>query len=44
MLRVVIFADIIKIVTMSIKTIFKDTKKLEELETMYQNAIYVCIS
>ena len=44
MLRVAIFAGIIKIVTMFIKTIIKDTKKLEELEIMYQNAIYICIS
>ena len=42
-LRVVIFADIIKIVTMFIKTISKDSKKLKHLEIMYQNAIYVCI-
>ena len=44
---VAIFADIIKIVTMFIKTILKDSrkvKKLEELEIMYLNGIYVCIS
>ena len=29
-----------KIVTMFIKTIFKDSKKVKELEIMYQNAIY----
>ena len=43
LLRVVIFADIIKIVTMFIKTISKDSKKLKHLEIMYQNVIYVCI-
>ena len=37
------FADI-KIVTMFIKTIFKDPKNLKELEIMYQNAISICIS
>ena len=42
--RVAIFADIIKIVTMFIKTIFEDSKKLKELEIMDQNAIYICIS
>ena len=40
---VAIFADIIKIVTMFIKTIFKDSR-LKELEIMFQNAIYICIS
>ena len=34
--RVAIFADIIKIVAMFIKTIFKDSKKLKELEVMCQ--------
>ena len=34
--RVAIFADIIKIVAMFIKTMFKDSKKLKELEVMYQ--------
>ena len=33
--RVAIFAGTIKIVTMFIKTIFKDSKKLKELEIMY---------
>ena len=42
--RVDIFADIIKLVTMFIKTIFKGTKKLKELEMTYQNAICICIS
>ena len=37
-----IFAAIIKIVTMFIKTMFKDSRK--ELEIMYQNAICICIS
>ena len=42
--RVAIFADIIKIVTMFIKTIFEDLKEVKELEVMYQNSIYICIS
>ena len=33
--RVDIFADIIKLIAMFIKTIFKGTKKLKELEMMY---------
>ena len=37
---VAIFAGIIKIATMIIKTILK----LKELEIMYQNIIYICIS
>ena len=41
---ITIFAEIIKIVTMFIKKIFKDQEKLKELEIMYQNAIYICIS
>ena len=41
---VAIFANIIKIVTTFIKTILKTQEKLKELETMYQNAIYICIS
>ena len=41
---VTIFAEIIKIVAVFIKTIFKGSKKLKELETMYQNAICICIS
>ena len=43
-LGVAIFANIIKIVTTFIKTILKTQEKLKELETMYQNAIYICIS
>ena len=39
--RVAIFADIIKIITIFIKTVFEDPK---ELEIMYQNPIYICIS
>ena len=41
-----IFADIIKIVTIFIKTILKlkTQKKLEQLEIMYLNGIYICIS
>ena len=37
------FAGIIKIVIVFIKTTFKDSKKLKELEIVYQNAIYICI-
>ena len=41
---VAIFTDIIKkILTMSIKTIFKDSRKVK-IEIMYQNATYICIS
>ena len=38
------FADIIKISTMFIKKPLKTEKKLKELEIMYSNAIYICIS
>ena len=38
--RVDIFADTIKIVTMFIKS----QKNSKQLEIMYQNAIYICIS
>ena len=38
--RVANFGHIIKIVTMFMKTIFKDSKKLKELEIMYQNSNY----
>ena len=41
---VAIFADMIKIITMFIKTIIKDREKLKELEIMYKNLIYICIS
>ena len=41
---VVNFAGIIKIVTMFIKAIFKDQRKVKKIEIMYQNAIYICIS
>ena len=36
-LEVAIFADIIKIVIISIKTIFKYSKKFKQLEIVYQN-------
>ena len=36
------FPDIIKIATIFVKTIFKDS--LKELENMYYNAIYIRIS
>ena len=42
--RVASFADVIKVATTLIKTIFKDSKKLKESEIMYQNAIYIRIS
>ena len=38
---VAIFANISKIVTIFIKTIFKDSKNIKELEIMYQNVIYI---
>ena len=38
---VAFFSDIIKIVTMFIKRIFKDSKKVKKLEIMYQSAIYI---
>ena len=40
---IAIFADIIKIVIMFSKTIFENSRKLKELEIMYQNAIYMFI-
>ena len=41
---VAIFAEIIKIVTMFIKTIFKDSiQDKKELKIMYQNSIYIYI-
>ena len=43
-LRVAIFTDTIKIVTMFIKKSLKTQKKLKELKIMYQNATYICIS
>ena len=42
--RVAIFADIIKIVTMFIKTSLKTQKMLKGLEIMYPNAVCICIS
>ena len=42
--RVAIFADIMKIKTMFTKTIFKDLKKIKDLEIMDQNAVFMCIS
>ena len=38
-----IFANIMKVVTMFIITIFNDSKKPKELEIMHQNGICVCI-
>ena len=42
--RVANFADIIKITTKLIKKPLKNQTKLNKLEAMYQNAIYICIS
>ena len=44
--RVAFFADIIKIVTMCIKMIFKDSKQVQRIRSyavMYQNETYICI-
>ena len=41
--RVTNFADIIKILTMFIETIFKVSKKVEGIRD-FMNAIYICIS
>ena len=39
------FVDIIKIVTMFISTIFKDSKKGKRIrDYQNQNAVYICIS
>ena len=43
--RVVNFDDVIKIVTIFIKTSFKDSNKVKSIRNfMYQNPIYICIS
>ena len=42
--RVAIFAGIIKIVTMFIKTIFKEPKKVKRIGNNVQNVVYICIS
>ena len=42
--RVAIFANIIKIVTSLIKKTLKAQKKLKQLEIIYQNPVYICIS
>ena len=42
--RVAIFANIIKIVTSLIKKTLKAQKKLKQLEIIYQNPFYICIS
>ena len=39
-----IFADIIKITIRFLKESLKTQENLKELEIMYQNAIYICIS
>ena len=42
--KVPIFPDIIKIVTILIRQSLLAQKNLKELEIMYQNEIYICIS
>ena len=42
--RVAILANIIKIVTSLIKKTLKAQKKLKQLEIIYQNPFYICIS
>ena len=43
--RVAIFADIIKVVTIFTKTIFKDSKKKKKgIRNYYQNSVYICFS
>ena len=39
-----IFADIIKIVSMFIKTITKDSRKVKRIRNYLSNPIYMCIS
>ena len=41
---VVIFGDIIKIVTMFIKRVTKDSGKVKKIEIMYQNPVFMWIS
>ena len=41
---VAIFADIIKVVTMFIKTIFRNSRKVRRIRNLYLNGIYVWIS
>ena len=42
--RVANFADIMKTIIIFIKTIFKDSKKLKELDATHYDAVYICIS
>ena len=42
--RVVIFADIIKVVIIFIKTIFKTQKKIKRIRNYSQSSIYICFS
>ena len=42
--RVANFADIMKTIIIFIKTIFKDSKKLKELDVTHYDAVYICIS
>ena len=41
---VVIFADIIKIITMFLKQLRKTQEKFKKIESMYQDPIYMWIS
>ena len=42
--RLVIFADIIKVVIIFIKTIFKTQKKIKRIRNYSQSSIYICFS
>ena len=42
--RIAVFADIIKILSMFIKKIFKDSKKVKGISNFDQKTIYICIS
>ena len=42
--KVAIFADIIKVLLFLLKQFLKTLENLKELEILYQNAIYTCIS
>ena len=41
---VAIFADIVKILTIFTKAIFRDSKNMKNLEITFQNEICICIS
>ena len=42
--KVAIFADIIKVLLFLLKQFLKTLENFKELEILYQNAIYTCIS